>query len=233
MAGAGALVVLAAAGSVLPGFAASLTVTSQNLAGLRTCTLSGFPAAGTAETGSFVDQNSGNQNNVANNAFRVRSDSTKNRRVYIQFDLTQCSPAIPSSATVKLATMRLFMNGITTGGTCRTEDIFPVTSAWTASAVTWNTQPFGTTLNNPAGSSRTDSLTAGAGTGCTNVTNNSYVNGWNVTADVQGFVAGTTTNDGWMIRDDSEGASPADEVDFAASHLANASDSPQLIVTYR
>lgn len=224
---------MAAVASVLTGFAASLTVTSENLAGLKSCTLSGFPASATAESGSYVDQNSATSNFGTNNAFLIRSNTTKNQRIYIQFDLTQCSPAIASSATVKLATLRMFVNNITTGGTCRTEDIFRATAAWTSSTVTWNNQPFGTTLNNPASGSATSSTTVGAGSGCANTTLNSYISGWDVTTDVQAFVDGTATNRGWMVRDDSEGSATARSIAFASSNLNNASDSPQLIVTYR
>jgi len=90
---------------------------------------------------------------------------------------------------------------------CRTDDAFRVTSSWTESRITWNNQPFGTTLNNPASGQRTDAITVGS-TPCQNTTNSSYVTGWSVAADVQAFIGGSATNNGWMFRDDVEGGSP-------------------------
>ena len=84
------------------------------------------------------------------------SATSANRRVYIKFDLTGCSPSIPSGANVRAATLRLYMSALPAA--CRTLDVFRVTSSWTEAGITWNTQPFGTTLNNPATASRTDSF---------------------------------------------------------------------------
>ena len=42
---------------------------------------------------------------------------------------------------------------------CRTEDLFRVGASWTEAGITWNNQPFGTTVNNPATAQRTSAIT--------------------------------------------------------------------------
>jgi hypothetical protein len=98
--------------------------------------------------------------------------------------------------------------------------------------VNWNSQPFGTAVNNPASASRTSSIIVGTPAACANSTPNAYVSGWDVTPDVQAFVNGTAINNGWMIRDDVEDGA-GDTVQFANSTQGLATASPQLIVTYR
>jgi hypothetical protein len=211
------------------GFAAGITVASKNLSVYRTCVISATPAASTAETDAYVNQNAPNTNNGTGNFVDVQTGSGQNRRAYIRFDLTKCVPAIPSSATVLLSTLRLFATQIPTA--CHTYDIFDVAAAWTETAITWNNQPFGTTLNNPASGTRTDAITIG-GAPCQNTTNTAYVTGWTVTPDVQRFVAGAQTNDGWMIRDDVENAATTDNARFATRELGNVARVPQLTITW-
>jgi len=161
--------------------------------------------------------------------FEVSSASGANRRAYLKFDLSGCSPSIPSNATVRVATLRLYASALPAA--CRTLDIFRVTAAFTESTVTWNNQPFGTTLNNPATASRTDSFDVGSVAGCQNLAAG-YLTGADVTTDVAAFVAGTATNNGWMIRDDTEGSATARTVTFSAKELATLAQAPQLVVTY-
>jgi hypothetical protein len=224
---ASALVMALAQGGVPVGHAAGLPVASKNLAVFRTCVLTATLAASTSAADSFVNQASANTNSGTATTMHVQSGSGANRRVYIRFDLTLCSPAIPSTATVKLATMRLYATVIPAA--CRTEDIFRSTASWTEAGITWNNQPFGTTINNPSSGSRTDAITMGPA--CQN-TAAGYVNGWVVTSDVASWVAGSSTNNGWMIRDDAEGSATTRTATFSAKNAANAARGPQLIVTY-
>ena len=53
-----------------------------------------------------------------------------------------------------------------------------------------------------------------------------------MTADVASFVAGTATNFGWMIRDDTEGSAATRTATFAAKELGTVAQEPQLVVTY-
>jgi hypothetical protein len=212
------------------GFAASLSVSSQALAPYRTCTLTATTAASTAAIDASVRQASATSNFGTSTTNDVASASAANRRLYIRFDLTLCSPAIPGSATIRLATLRLFATVLPTA-VCRTVDIFRVTATWTEAAITWNNQPFGTAINNPATGSRVDAFNVGTQAGCQNLTANAYVVGADVTTDVIAFVGGTS-NFGWMLRDDAEGNAVAMTFTSSAKNLASASQGPQLIITY-
>ncbi len=215
--------------SSLPAFAAPISVSSGNLNAYRSCTLSTFTTGSTAGADSKVQQASPTTNYAAN-LLNVDFGSAANNRTYISFDLTQCRPAIPATAQVGSAVLRLFATAIPTG--CFTEDIFRVTSSWSESTLTWNNQPFGTTVNNPAQGSRTSSMSIGTTCGANNAAS-AYMTGWNVTTDVQAFVAGTATNLGWMIRMDTENATPARSSTFSNRETNNAQRTPQLIVDFK
>jgi hypothetical protein len=211
-------------------FAAGLSFSAQALTPYRTCVLSGTPATTTAVTDASVRQGSATSNFGTQTTNDVASGASANRRLYLRFDLTQCSPAIAGSAVIRLATLRMYVTVIPAA--CRTVDIFRVTATWTEAAITWNNQPFGTTINNPGSGSATDTYNAGTPAGCENLTANSYVTGAVVTADVGAFVAGTATNFGWMLRDDVEGSATLRTQTYSAKNLGTAGQAPQLVITY-
>ncbi len=184
---------------LLSGFAAGLTLTSQNLTAYRTCTITATPATTTAVIDTTARQGSATNNFGTVATLNVVSSSL-NQRTYLKFDLTGCSPAISATAVVRLATLRLYMTAVPAA--CRVLDLFRVTATWGETTLTWNNQPFGTTINNPATGSRTGTFSVGTPAGCQNQSNNAYVVGGTVTSDVATFVAGSVTNFGWMIRDD-------------------------------
>jgi len=197
-----------------------------------TCTLSGTTGTSASERDSYVDENAPTTNNGTALSMNSQSRNNRNRRSYVSFDLTTCAPNLPSSATVVNATLRLWVTAMP-AATCRTEDVFAVTSAWTESAVTWNNQPFGTRINSPASGTRTDSVAVGTGAGCTIGSVGQYVP-WNVTANLGNFVSGSATNFGWMIRDDVEGATGLGfTVTFSTSDVGSIAQAPQLTVTYK
>ena len=214
--------------SATTGFAASLPVASQSLTPLRTCSVTATPATTTSVADAAVRQGSPASNFGTTTSMDVASGNGANRRIHVRFDLAGCSPAIPSTAIVRTAMLRLYMT--TVPGMCRTLDIFRVTTSWTEPGVTWNNQPFGTTINNPASGSRTDSFDVGTPGSCENRVTG-YVSGASVTADVAAYVAGTTNN-GWMIRDDTEGSSTTRTGTFSTKELATIAQAPQLVVTY-
>jgi len=228
--------VLAAAAGILlgagivTGFAAGLTLTSQDLTPYRTCTITATPATTTAVADTTAQQGSASTNFGSATAITVSSSNSVNQRIYIRFDLTSCSPAIPASATVRLATLRLYMTAVPAA--CRVLDLFAPTIAWGEATLTWNNQPFGTSLNNPVTGSRTGTFSVGTPAGCQNQSTGAYVTGGTVTSDVAKFVAGTATNFGWMIRDDTEATSPARTATFSAKELATVAQEPQLVITY-
>ena len=212
------------------GLAAGLTLTSQNFTPYRTCTVTATPTTTTAVVDTTARQGSATSNFGALTALTVSSGSGVNQRTYLKFDLTPCSPAIPASATVRLATLRLYMTAVPAA--CRVLDLYPVTAAWGETTLTWNNQPFGTTLNNPPTGSRTGTFSVGTPVGCQNQATGTYVTGGTVTSDVASFVAGTVTNLGWMIRDDAEGSATTRTVTFSAKELGTVAQEPQLVVTY-
>jgi xanthosine utilization system XapX-like protein len=226
----GAVTWLLLAVGVLGGSAASLSLTSQNLTPYRTCTITATPSTTTAVTDTTARQGTANGNFGALNTVTVSSGNGVNQRTYLRFDLTVCSPAIPASAIVRLATLRLYMTAAPAA--CRILDLFPVTAAWVETTLTWNNQPFGTTLNNPPTASRTGTFSVGTPAGCQNQAAGAYVVGGTVTTDVASFVAGGATNFGWMIRDDTEGSATTRTATFTAKELATMAQEPQLVVTY-
>ena len=227
-----ALVLLCSIAQTRVGNASSLPISSKNLVVYMTCTLSGTTGTSASERDSYVDENAPTTNNGTAVTMNSQSRSNRNRRSYVSFDLTTCAPNLPSSATVVNATLRLWVTAMP-AATCRTEDVFAVTSAWTESAITWNNQPFGAGINSPASGTRTDSVTVGSGAGCTIGSVAQYVP-WNVTANVTSFASGSTTNFGWMIRDDVEGANGSGfTVTFSTSDAGSIPQAPQLTVTYK
>jgi hypothetical protein len=227
---------LAAAAGILlgvglvSGFAAALSLTSQNLTPYRTCTITATPTTTTAVTDTTARQGSATSTFGTLTTITVSSGSGVNQRIYLNFDLTVCSPAIPASATVRLATLRLYMTAVPAA--CRVLDLFPATAAWGETTLTWNNQPFGTSLNNPASGSRTGTFSVGTPAGCQNQSTGAYVTGGTVTSDVANFVTGSSTNLGWMIRDDTEGSATTRTATFSAKQLGTVAQEPQLVITY-
>jgi hypothetical protein len=229
--GLAAVVVGIAAGIGLSsGAAASLNLTSQAFTPYRTCTITATPATATAVVDSTVQQASAATNFGTMTSLSVSSGTGINQRIYLKFDLTACSPAIPATAIVRLATLRLYMTAVPAA--CRTLDIFKVTAAWAETVITWNNQPFGATINNPATGSRSGSFNVGSTAGCQNLAAGAYVVGGTITANVATFVSGASSNLGWMIRDDVEGSATTWTATFAAKDLGTVAQEPQLVVTY-
>jgi hypothetical protein len=215
--------------AVKAGSAAGLSVTSQAFTPLRTCVLTATPTSTSAESDATVAQGSPTTSMGTATSLTVQSGSAANDRIYLQFTLTNCAPAIPASATVRLATLRLYVTA--RPAVCRTLDIFPVTASWVETSITWNNQPFGTTLNNPPTGSRSGTFNVGNAAGCQNMALG-YVTGASVTADVQGYVSGSSTNRGWMIRDDTESSATTRTETFASKELGTLAEEPQLVISY-
>jgi hypothetical protein len=225
------VVVVATIAAATVAMAASLSLTSANLTIYRTCVITANPTTSTAESDAMVLEDDATGNYGTSNTMEVSSDQTNgaNHRSYLRFDLTKCSPAIASTANVKIATLRVYASTIP--GACRTQDLFRTTAAWTetgAGSITWSNQPFGTTLNNPPQAQRSAFVTVGTGACTYNAVGYAA---WTVTADVQAWVSGTTNN-GWMIRDDVEDSSTPRTVIYSTNNLNTLSQAPQLVVNY-
>lgn len=204
-------------------------MTSQSLTPVSTCVITATPATTTAEIDDSTTQATPTTKNGAATTVTVQSGSSANNRLYLEFTLTACTPAIPAAAIVRLATLRLYVSARSTS--CRTLDLFPVTASWSEASITWNNQPFGTTLNNPALASRTGTFNVGNVAGCQSQALG-YTVGATVTSDVQSIVSGSKSNFGWMIRDDAEGSASTLTETFSAKDLGTLAQAPQLVVSY-
>lgn len=224
-----AAVVLVGRGLVV-GSAAALNLGASALTVERTCTLSATPTTTTTVVDASVRQSNATTNYGTQTTDNVASGSAANRRLYVRFDLTACSPAIPATSTIESAFLRLYASALPT--TCRTVDIFRATAAWAEGTLTWNNQPFGTAINNPASATATDTFQAGTPAGCANRTTGTYLTGASVTTDVAAFVAGSATNNGWMLRDDVEGAATTVTITVSGKELGTVAQVPQLVVVY-
>ena len=207
----------------------SFPVTSAKLTVFRSCVLTASSSVSAVAIDTSSRQASATSNFGGLSSANVTSSAGANRRSYFRFDLTKCTPALPATATVLISTLRLYVNNLPTA--CETNDIFRITTSWTETGLTWNNQPFGTSLNNPPTAQRTASLNVGPSP-CQNQTLNAYVSGWNVTTDVQAFVAGTATNFGWMLRDDVEDSSAIRATAYATRDSNPLNQSPQLVIQY-
>ncbi len=156
----------------------------------------------TADT--YVDQTAATTNYSTNTNLLVRSRTTNgNARALLQFTL----PTVPANCAVSSATLQVYNATPTTG---RTIDVYRAAAAFTASTVTWNTQP--ATTGTAVGST----TTATAGT-----------QSWTVTAHVQAMY---TTNNGFVLRDRTESAATAQLQTYRSQN--NATNKPQLVVNW-
>ncbi len=189
---------------------ARLTTATKSYSAPVTCTL-------TASADSYVSNTVGQTttNFGTSTTLQVNPATLTTLRSFVRFDLTACSPAIPSDALLQSATVRLTIAALTLA--TRTYQLRSVTSSWTETGVTWNNQP-------TAASSVTASTSITVGTTAGTVVQ------WTATSDVQSFVTGAATNLGWRLNDS------LDQGGLTATLQLNSREAgsgpPQLIVTY-
>lgn len=192
--------------------AASLSASSARLTTDEVGTCTAAPAAD-----AYVDQllpQAGSSFGTAQ-TLSVRSRAAANRRAFVRFDLSSCG--ITGSVNVTGAELRLVLT--TAPGSSRTHALHAVTGGWTE-ASTWNDQP---SVAATATASAATGTTAGATVTWTSST---------LVADVQAWVDGTTTNNGWRISDSAEGAVVSVTAAYGAREHATATSRPLLVVTY-
>jgi hypothetical protein len=189
---------------------AHLTTATKGYSAPVTCTL-------TASADSYVSNAlfQTNTNFGTSTSVRVNPASLSTQRTFLQFDLTTCSPSIPSDALVQTATVRLTVASLTTA--TRTYELRSVTGSWTETGITWNNQP-------TAASSITSSTIVSVGTTAGTVVQ------WTSTSDVQSFVTGDATNLGWRLNDSAEGGLGSPTLQLNSREAG--SGRPQLVVTY-
>jgi hypothetical protein len=216
------LLVLAAAGAALgsgAAFAASIGVTSADLTTYTVATtvpISSCTVTSTADT--YADQAtlSAGSNFGTNTTMQVQSSQTlglgTNRRSFARFDLSSCS--IPSSAQVVSAALQLYLS--TAPSASRTYNASRITASWGETTLTWN--------NQPGVAAATSSVATGTTSGITL--------SWDVASDVQSFVSGSTTNNGWRISDAPESSTTTRTGTFATRESGTSSQRPSLAITY-
>ena len=200
--------------AVLPAAAASLSVSTRTLTlstriygAARTCTLN-------ASADSYVARELASSNFGTATSVQVSPDSVATRRLFIRFDLTSCSPSIPSDAIVQSAKVRLTVSAL--AAATRTYELRAALASWGETSITWSNQP-------AVSSTVTSSSTVNVGTTAGTVVE------WTATSDTQSFATGTTTNAGWRIGDASEAG--AGTPLLLGSREATGG-TPQLSVTY-
>jgi hypothetical protein len=207
------LVVAGIAIGVGTGFAATMTVGSHHLWGgtqtltKATCTLSGT----TSSTDTYVNQASATSSFGTGTTMLVQPDSGSQKWAFIRFDLSQCSPVIPTTGGADTATLKLVVT--VTPRSSRTLTVTPIASTW-SNTTTWNAAP-----------SFASSATTTFATGTTNNATISIP----VTIDVDALIKSSTANYGWRISDGGSAASQ-DTTTFASSNAT--SNKPQLVVNY-
>jgi hypothetical protein len=201
------------------GLAASLGITSQHVTTftilatvpLSTCTV-------TPSADSYVDQATFQQGSNFGGVTTLQVESSQtlglvstNKRSFVKFNLSSCS--IPAAAAVQSATLSVYLSAAPNQN--RTWNIDRVTGAWTESGITWSNQP-GSTGSTSVATGTTSNVTLQA----------------TVTSDVQSFVSGSLTNDGWRLSDSVESSSTVRNGQFRSREVASAPQRPTLVVNY-
>jgi hypothetical protein len=145
------------------------------------------------------------------NDMTVDAETGKVNRSLVMFDLS----SLPGGASIASATLTLCYSANPTGGSQgHVHEVRRVTSTWDE-LVTWGTQP------SFAGTA-TDSIVVPTSQQCMT---------FDVTADVQLWVDGTT-NDGWQIMDQNEGVGPSADAKYSTRENGTVAERPQLVVSY-
>lgn len=205
---------LSAAGATFA-FAAKLDVSSKGLTdvqGPSQVSLSTCTAVATADA--YIDEAAATSNHGSDAAISVRSQQNANQRGLVRFDLTGCS--IPQNASVKSARLDAYL--ATAPSSSRSYGMHAASASWEEATTTWNTQP---------GAAATATATTATGTSA------GAILSWDVVTDVRGFVSGTTTNYGWMVKDQTENAAdPGVGGALASREDTSSGRRPTLIISY-
>lgn len=189
--------------------AASAPVSSQHLT-VDAPTVCAIEPSGDAS----VDQAAPDTNLGTGASLAVTSLLAGNRRALVHFDLGACG--LPASPQILSARLTVYLETAPALG--RTHGAHRVTSAWTATGVTWNTQPSSTSL---AAASVLTGIVDGA------------TRAFDVTADVSSFVSGASTNHGWLVKDTLEDDLLGATGIYSSREHATVAQRPVLAVTYR
>jgi hypothetical protein len=174
----------------------------------------------------WIDQGNQSQNKGNDTNLKVLGAAGKVRRTLVQFDLS----SLPGAACVDSARLKLRLTAVQNAP--RTFAVHRLTQSWTEgtgaanSGVTW-TRRDGVVGWTAPGGDFASGATASTSTG---TTNNVFLQ-WDVTPDVAAFIAGTATNDGWLVKDANEGS--GNEFRFASRETSTVANRPHLEITFR
>lgn len=208
-----AVAVAVAALAIGPGFAATLPVSTLKLTDFATpASIPASTCTVAASADTYVDEVNALLNYGTGGELHVKSAVLANKRSFVQFTLSGC--AIPSTARVTVASLELYLS--TAPSQARTYEVRRVGAAWGETTVSWSDQP-------AVAATATGSVSTGTTSGV-------WLN-WDVATDVQAFVSGTATNNGWRVGDQLEGANTVALTTRLAAREA-AANRPTLRVTY-
>jgi hypothetical protein len=154
-----------------------------------------------ADADAWIDQGSASSNKGTDSILKLQAKSSNNNRVLVRFAL----PALPAGCVVQSATLRLYSASWANN---RTLQALRLSASWTENGVTWSNQP------------------ATTGAAATTSSGSGYRQ-WNVAAQVQAMYTGA--NNGFLIRDASEGGSGWEQQFHSRE---KGSDMPQLVITF-
>lgn len=217
--GAGAL-------AAVLGRAGSLPVARQGLAAFRTCVLTAYPSTTVVSTDAWVDEANPASNHGPTPDLFLKGTSGARRRIYVRFDLGRCNPAIPSTATVRSAELRLYLDSepgaAASYAARRVTGPCPegLAACWGEDTLTWDNQP-------TVAATATSTVSICADSGC-----DERYWAWDVAADVAASVAGSASNFGWQLRDAAEGTTSGATVNFFSAENNKAAEAPLLVVVF-
>ncbi|MBU0687614.1 MAG: DNRLRE domain-containing protein [Candidatus Margulisbacteria bacterium] len=185
---------------------ALIRCTSGEVVGTATVSVEGVSVSITAEADTYVDSSNSTTNYGSETSMTASYDNTTTteRYVYVQFPLG----SIPAGASIESVTINLYVTS--TDGS--DYEIYLVSTSWTEGTVTWNTKP---TQGNYI---TTGSFSSGQ---------YNSIAGGNLPTIVQGWLDGTTGNNGILIR---KGTGAEGNVTFLTHD--NADDKPMLEIDY-
>lgn len=188
---------------------AALTLTHKAATAYKACVITGV-TNNLAVIDAWVPESGAGQ---AGGNLSVLAAKNNNRRSYIRFDLSKCNPAVPASATVVTATLRL--NAVAQVG--RSIEAHRVTETWTENGIS-------------GGKGEPDAAASPTATVLVNTTGAYFE--WDVRPDVASFIADQSSNHGWRLRDSVEVKSGSFQTVLASSENTDSATRPQLVVFY-
>jgi hypothetical protein len=165
---------------------------------------------------SYIVQDSAAQNFGSATELRTRTNSGRERRTLIGFNL----PSLPPSSTLVSSTLRLYETTTLVG---QTITLYRLTNSWVGSQVTWNQRSSGNSWSTAGGDYQNTALAAFSPDLA-----NQYRD-IDVTAVTQGWRNGSFSNYGLLLR----ASGTNGEVRFASNEAVSVSQRPQLCITYQ